>query len=223
MTGEPLPSWLSWLVAAGVALGGVAAVEHYNSRAGLMFAGVIVLGAIVVTQGRAAAFSKELTAIFGAIQAGPSPGPGPTPGGGNGGGSPPSGTGQYVNPVPGGTFQDSHWDGGLAVDVFAPSGTPVNAPIGGRVVGATYSLGGNTATLYGSDGLVYYFAHLLTPISDGLVRIGEQIGQVGNSGNARNTPSHTHFAISDAVHGISGAGTGTIAPWAWLRRIIGGQ
>jgi len=228
---EAIPSWLAWLVAALVALVGVSVVEHYNARAGLILALVILFGALGMGKtggrSRADAFGSELQALQQLLLQGPGqtvrpPGP-PTGGGGGGGPGPslPPSPGGYVNPFPGAQWTPNSHGGELALDVFAPSGSPVYAPVGGRVVSAIYSLGGNTATLYGTDGLVYYFAHFLGPSVSGVVSAGEQIGQVGNSGNARTTPSHTHFAISDPQHGISGAGTGTIAPWTWLQQHFG--
>ena len=52
---------------------------------------------------------------------------------------------------------------------------------------------------------LYYYAHLDQIITNkfSFVRSGEQIGTVGNSGNAQGKPPHLHFSIV------------TIIPYIW--------
>jgi murein DD-endopeptidase MepM/ murein hydrolase activator NlpD len=88
-------------------------------------------------------------------------------------------------------------EGGPAADIFAPAGSPIYAPIGGVSMPHAYPLGGNTTTLKGDNGLWYYMAHGRVPFADGTVEAGQQIGEVGNTGNAAQTASHVHFAITD--------------------------
>lgn len=84
------------------------------------------------------------------------------------------------------------------VDVFAPRGTPVLAAADGRItrVGSN-RLGGNVVHLRGEDGLSFYYAHLdrHTVRAGARVRAAEPVGEVGNTGNARNTPPHLHFGV----------------------------
>jgi peptidoglycan LD-endopeptidase LytH len=85
-------------------------------------------------------------------------------------------------------------------DIFAPRGTPVLSATDGVVwkVGED-SLGGRVVTVLGEGRNLYYYAHLDTwaeSLSRGdRVRRGQQLGTVGNTGNARRTPPHLHFGI----------------------------
>jgi len=96
-----------------------------------------------------------------------------------------------------------HWGGHkhAGVDIFAPRGTDVRAPIGGEVeLAGTGAIGGNYVWLRGDDGRGYYMAHL-DAFADGIgpgqrVEIGETLGFVGTTGDAEGTPPHLHFAIS---------------------------
>jgi murein DD-endopeptidase MepM/ murein hydrolase activator NlpD len=60
--------------------------------------------------------------------------------------------------------------------------------------------GGLSVAIIGDDGLRYYGSHLsavAAGIAPGVrVTAGQLLGQVGNSGDARNTLSHLHFGIS---------------------------
>ncbi|MCU0697738.1 MAG: M23 family metallopeptidase [Myxococcaceae bacterium] len=85
-------------------------------------------------------------------------------------------------------------------DVFAKKGTPVVSAVDGHVwrVGED-RLGGNVVWVLGEGHTLYYYAHL-DQFADGLavgqrVRRGTTLGLVGNTGNARTTPSHLHFGM----------------------------
>ncbi len=85
------------------------------------------------------------------------------------------------------------------IDIFAPRGTPVLSASDGvvRNVGVT-SLGGKVVWV--SDvkrGQSVYYAHLDSQIArpGAMVRVGDTLGLVGNTGNARTTPPHLHFGI----------------------------
>jgi murein DD-endopeptidase MepM/ murein hydrolase activator NlpD len=82
------------------------------------------------------------------------------------------------------------------IDILAPRGTPVVATVSGVVVRHDQPRGGLAFYLRGDDGLTYYGAHLATFVrGDGRVRIGQTIGTVGDSGNARGGPTHLHFEV----------------------------
>lgn len=100
------------------------------------------------------------------------------------------------------------------VDIFAPRGTAVLAATIG-VVRSTRpnNLGGNVVWLRDEQrGQSIYYAHLdsVTAYRGQQVRIGDTLGFVGNSGNARTTPPHLHFGIYER-------GRGPIDPLPWVR------
>jgi len=83
----------------------------------------------------------------------------------------------------------------LGNDLFAARGTPVRAPVAGRVERSIGPIGGNALQLYGNDGHRYYFAHLDRFGLSGNVSADAVIGYVGNTGNAITTPPHLHFEV----------------------------
>jgi SH3-like domain-containing protein len=94
-------------------------------------------------------------------------------------------------------------DGGrrthAGIDIFARRGTPVLAVSAGRVNRvAITGLGGKVVWVRDAirNSNIYY-AHLDSQyVSDGEnVEIGDTLGFVGNTGNARTTPPHLHFGI----------------------------
>lgn len=103
-----------------------------------------------------------------------------------------------------GSYWGASRDGGRrshkGIDIFAKKGTPVVAisdgiivlkektPIGGKVLWLKSSKHAWTA----------YYAHLDKHlVKEGqAVRKGQVIGTVGNTGNAKRTPSHLHFGIA---------------------------
>jgi murein DD-endopeptidase MepM/ murein hydrolase activator NlpD len=80
------------------------------------------------------------------------------------------------------------------VDMIAPSGTTLVAAESGTVRFSSNRLGGNAAWVTGNSGTKYYYAHLrgFTGGNRSVVQ-GEQIGTVGQTGNA-GTP-HLHLQI----------------------------
>jgi len=98
------------------------------------------------------------------------------------------------------------------VDIFAPRHTSVLAPSNASVTRVGEGdIGGRYIWLYDSKRSMYlYFAHLETQeVSRGaMVTVGQLIGTVGNTGNARSTPPHLHFGIYsngpiDPIHFIT--------------------
>jgi peptidoglycan LD-endopeptidase LytH len=87
-------------------------------------------------------------------------------------------------------------------DIMTARGTPLVAVVSGtiRATNPTDSgLGGITIHLTGSDGNVYYYAHL-SSIKSGIksgvhVDAGQVIGAAGNTGNASGGAVHLHFEI----------------------------
>jgi len=99
------------------------------------------------------------------------------------------------------------------IDIFASRNTPVLAATEGYVTQlGNGGLGGTTVSVEGPAGWRHYYAHLERwgPIRQGQwVTPGTVLGYVGNSGNARSTPTHLHY-------GIYGPG-GAINPYPLLR------
>lgn len=85
------------------------------------------------------------------------------------------------------------------IDIFAPRGTPVVAPVSGIVSAVrNRGLGGKQVWLRDNErGFNLYFAHLDSQaVSFGTrVKPGDTLGFVGNTGNAKFTPPHLHFGI----------------------------
>lgn len=126
--------------------------------------------------------------------------------------APLSGTGMRM-PVVGispRTLDDS-WhaprDGGARVhkgiDIFAPRGTEVVAVADGVVsyIG-DQRLGGHCVWLSTENGSSFYYAHLdrwAPGLYEGMeVQAGDLLGYVGNTGNAKSTPSHLHFGVNQS-------------------------
>jgi peptidoglycan LD-endopeptidase LytH len=116
---------------------------------------------------------------------------------------PPSGS--MVCPVNGAVSFTDTWgaprSGGRThkgVDMLAARGTPLVAIESGTIKRmGNGGLGGITVYITGNSGDLYYYAHLdgwAAGLTTGQsVTVGDLIGYVGNSGNARYTVTHLHF------------------------------
>lgn len=92
------------------------------------------------------------------------------------------------------------------VDIFAKRGTPVRSATLGIVASIRDSgLGGRQVWILGPGRERYYYAHLedwAPGLQAGdIVLAGDRIGGVGDSGNARGTPTHLHLGL----YGTQGA------------------
>ena len=102
------------------------------------------------------------------------------------------------------TFDDARSEGRVhdAIDIPAPAETPVLAAADGKILKLFHSDRGGT-TIYQlsvDQKLVYYYAHL-SHYADGLaegdlVRQGQLIAYVGDTGNAGAGNYHLHFSIA---------------------------
>lgn len=106
------------------------------------------------------------------------------------------------------TFTQSR-EGGLrvhnAIDIMAPTGTPILAAAAGQVEKLFVSLrGGNTVYVRSPErSLIYYYAHLdayAPGLAEGqTVRQGQPLGTVGASGDASPDAPHLHFEIQQTT------------------------
>jgi murein DD-endopeptidase MepM/ murein hydrolase activator NlpD len=100
------------------------------------------------------------------------------------------------------------------IDIFAKRGTPVVAAAAGVVnrVNET-NIGGKVVWLRDVFGNSLYYAHLDSQtVSSGMrVNLGDTLGFVGNTGNARSTPPHLHF-------GVYRRGEGPVDPYWFVYR-----
>ena len=91
------------------------------------------------------------------------------------------------------------------VDIFAPRGTPAIASASGVVSGVgTNRLGGNVAFVTDNEHNVrIYYAHLdRWNVTNGQrITVGDTVGFIGNTGNARTTGPHLHYGIYDFAGG----------------------
>ena len=117
------------------------------------------------------------------------------------------------------SFWAASRDGGKrsheGIDIFAPRGTPLLAITDGRITSTgDRGLGGKQVWLRdGLFGKTMYYAHLDSiNVAEGQrVKLGDTIGFVGNTGNAKTTAPHLHF-------GIYKGGTGPVNPYPYVKQ-----
>ena len=103
------------------------------------------------------------------------------------------------------------------IDILAPKGTKVYSTTDG-VIGSmkNNNLGGKVIWILGPAGTWHYYAHLddhKRGLKEGdVVRKGQHIGYVGNTGNARHTAPHLHYGLY-----LGGKGRGAVNPYPYLR------
>jgi murein DD-endopeptidase MepM/ murein hydrolase activator NlpD len=118
------------------------------------------------------------------------------------------------------------------IDVSAPTGTPIYAPLAGRVI-AAYPDGevsgyGNVVTIRsGNIGLLFSHMSSMAVRTGQMVAAGQLVGRVGstNSGGGFHTSGpHLHFEVivptSNIDHGLahySGSTPPRVDPQAWAR------
>lgn len=128
---------------------------------------------------------------------------------------------ELIFPIAGKSNIGSYWGdsrdaGGRkheGIDIFATRGTAVVAVAEGYVLEVTEDgIGGKSVTIQSEDYTWRsYYAHLdMQKVVKGqLVKKGQLIGTVGNTGNATSTPPHLHFGIYEH--------TGAIDPLPYIK------
>ena len=102
------------------------------------------------------------------------------------------------------------------IDVFAKKGTSVHSATKGIVLVTTeYGKGGKFVLVLGPKWRIHYYAHLdeIKTKPFAFVDQDTEIGTVGNTGNAINTPAHLHYGI----------GTLVLYPWRIDKAPLGWQ
>lgn len=107
------------------------------------------------------------------------------------------------------TFWHEGWGSSIVhkgIDIFAEKGTSVHSATKGIVIAtAEYGKGGKFVLVLGPKWRIHYYAHLdeIKTKRFAFVTHDTEIGTVGNTGNAINTPAHLHYGI------------GTLLPYPW--------
>jgi peptidoglycan LD-endopeptidase LytH len=91
------------------------------------------------------------------------------------------------------------------IDIFAPRGRDVRSATYGIVLFAgRIEQGGNIVLAIGPKWRLHYYAHLdridVAPLS--ALSVGETIGAVGDTGNAKGKPAHLHYSIRRLVPNV---------------------
>ena len=134
--------------------------------------------------------------------------------------------GGYVFPIAGeASFSDSFgvprtttWHHGI--DVFAELGTPLVAVADGTLSDVGWNdVGGKRLWLRDAAGNQFYYAHLagFSPLAreGAVVRAGDVVGFVGDTGDAQGTPPHLHFEIHPPELSDQGY-DGVVNPYPYL-------
>jgi|SRR6218665_134098 len=92
------------------------------------------------------------------------------------------------------------------VDIFAKVGTPITSSTKGIVLYCgEISRGGNVVVVMGPKWRIHYYAHLdeINTSTFSFVGHNDNLGTVGDSGNAKGKTPHLHYSIS------------TLIPYVW--------
>lgn len=116
------------------------------------------------------------------------------------------------------------------IDIFAPTGRNVIAPVSGLVIyRGTLGIGGNVVAVLGPKWRIHYFAHLKSSDVQALqwLQRGDTLAEVGASGNAAGKAPHLHYAVLSLLPRVWTVRAGT---QGWKRMffvdpvlVIGGQ
>jgi hypothetical protein len=125
------------------------------------------------------------------------------------------GDGRYGTPRIGDIGPHQH----NGIDLTAPVGSPVQAPISGQVVWSGYTKDfGNSVRIRDAKGRVHILAHLSGSHQielDTYVRAGQRVGDVGRTGNLPPAAaSHVHYEVRDGKNPVPLVSTPTQRPFS---------
>jgi murein DD-endopeptidase MepM/ murein hydrolase activator NlpD len=85
----------------------------------------------------------------------------------------------------------------IGVDIFGKKGSPVVAPVSGKIKTQENDTSGKVVIVQDKDGYCHFMGHLDTiMVEDGVVVFaGDKVGTVGNTGNAISTSPHVHYNV----------------------------
>ena len=84
------------------------------------------------------------------------------------------------------------------IDIFARRGTPLLSATNGFVIfNGELEMGGRVIAVLGPKWKVHYYAHLESAnVSKwSVVKYSQEIGTIGDSGNAKGKPPHVHYSV----------------------------
>ena len=98
---------------------------------------------------------------------------------------------------------DKHPKGHFGVDIFGKKGTPIVAPVAGKVTTKKGDVSGNAVVIEDGDGYSHWLGHLdSVDVENGkLVMAGEKVGTMGNTG-AEDTAPHLHYNVYKTSDGF---------------------
>lgn len=88
------------------------------------------------------------------------------------------------------------------VDIFAKAGTSVQSATAGIVLyEGNVSMGGNVVVILGPKWRLHYYAHLQSIQTSffSFIHAQEEIGKVGDTGNAKGKPPHLHYSLLSLI------------------------
>lgn len=88
------------------------------------------------------------------------------------------------------------------IDIFAKYGTPVLSSVGGLVVfTGNIDMGGKVVAVLSPQWRLHYYAHLqnINTATLSWASQGEEIGKVGDTGNAAGKPPHLHYSVVSLI------------------------
>lgn len=88
------------------------------------------------------------------------------------------------------------------IDIFAPKGSRVISSSYGLVIyTGNIDMGGNVVAILGPKWRIYYYAHLnsINANTWDFAGKGDIIGSVGDSGNAKDKPTHLHYSVMSLI------------------------